>query len=210
MDSPRVTSPYAPDLKEVRDFMERLVRALRFAELITAIVAFISRLCEVNGELTKRLTDLRRKRPRSETLERLQRQLLLPLGELGLSAKKREKSPAQPAKSRKGRHPGRSAFPAHLERVEVTNPVPPEQRICPLCGTEMTTVGHSRCEILSVVPAKVFVEVRLDERVACPKDDTIVSAPTPPAIVERGMLSDALIVEGTCAKYIEHTPVERQ
>ncbi|WP_352517245.1 IS66 family transposase zinc-finger binding domain-containing protein, partial [Escherichia coli] len=49
--------------------------------------------------------------------------------------------------------------------------MPPEQRICPHCGAQMTTVGHSRCEILNVIPAKVFIEVRLDERVACPKDD---------------------------------------
>jgi transposase len=83
-------------------------------------------------------------------------------------------------------------------------------RICPLCGAEMTTVGHVRCEILNVVPAKVFVEVRVDERVACPKDDFIVSAPPPPAIVERGKLGDALIVEATCDKYLEHLPTERQ
>jgi transposase len=74
----------------------------------------------------------------------------------------------------------------------------------------MTTVGHARCEILSVIPAKVIVEVRLDERVACPNDDMIVSAPTPPAIVERGKLSDTLIVEATADKYLEHAPIERQ
>ena len=74
----------------------------------------------------------------------------------------------------------------------------------------MTTVGHSRCELLNVVPAKIYVEVRLDERVACPNDYTIVSAPTPPAIVERGKLADTLIVEATCDKFLEHTPVERQ
>jgi hypothetical protein len=33
--------------------------------------------------------------------------------------------------------------------------------------------------------------------VACPNDDTIVSAPRPPAIVERGKLADTLIVEAT-------------
>jgi transposase len=92
----------------------------------------------------------------------------------------------------------------------VNNPVPPELRICPRCGAEMTTVGHSRCEILSVIPAKVIVEVRLDETVACPNDDTIVSAPPPPAIVERGKLSDTLLVEATADKYLEHTPIERQ
>jgi hypothetical protein len=51
---------------------------------------------------------------------------------------------------------------------------------------------------------------RLDERVACPKDDTIVSAAAPSAIVERGKLGDRLIVEALCDKYIEHLPVERQ
>lgn len=99
---------------------------------------------------------------------------------------------------------------ARLERVEVPNPVPPEMRTCPLCGTKMTTVGHSRCENLNVVPARVFVQVRVAERVPCPKDDTIVCAPTPPAIVERGKLGDTLIVEATCDKYLEHTPIERQ
>src|SRR5260370_30300940 len=50
----------------------------------------------------------------------------------------------------------------------------------------------------------------MDERVACPHDDAIVSAPTSPAIVERGVLGDTLIVEALCCdKYIEHLPIER-
>ena len=213
MREQRITSPYAPDLGEVRAFLERMIRTLRFVELVAAIVAFVARVCEVNGELAKKLADLRRRRPRSEALARLERQLILPLGDLGVSPTAHPAKPAaasRPKASRKGRHPGRAALPAHLPRVEVQNPVPLELRVCPLCGTPMTTVGHSRCEILSVIPAQVVVEVRLDERVACPKDDTIVSAPTPPAIVERGKLADALIVEATCDKYLEHAPIERQ
>ena len=212
MQSPRISSPYAPDLGEVRAWLEKMIRAVRFVELVTAIVAFIARMCEVNGELQKKLAELRRRRPRSESLERLERQLVLPIADLAAPATRTAKStPNDPTRrSRKGRHPGRSPLPADLPRVQVTNLVPPEQRVCPRCGTEMTTVGHSRCEILNVVPARVFVEVRLDERVACPKDDTIVSAPTPPAIVERGKLADTLIVEATSDKYLEHTPVERQ
>lgn len=208
------TSPFAPDVGQVRAWMEEMIRTLKFAELVVAIIAFIARMCEINRELTKKLALLRRKRPRSETLERLSRQLALPLGELA-SAQAQSDEPAAPKdgapvrRSRKGRHPGRAAFPAHLRRVEVENPVPPELRICPVCGTPMTTVDHARCEVLNVIPAQVVVEVRLDERVACPKDDTIVSAPTPPAIVERGKLGDTLIVEATADKYLEHTPVER-
>jgi transposase len=208
------TSPFAPDVGQVRAWMEEMIRTTRFAELVVAVVAFIARMCEINRELTKKLAEIRRKRPRSETLDRLQRQLLLPLGEVvggKASGEQPEQSDnAESRRSRKGRHPGRAAFPAHLPRVEVNNPVPPELRICPICGAQMTTVGHSRCEVLNVIPAKVVVEARLDERVACPNDDTIVSAPTPPAIVERGKLGDSLIVEATCDKYLEHMPVERQ
>jgi transposase len=74
----------------------------------------------------------------------------------------------------------------------------------------MTTVSHSSCFILNVVPARVFVQERLDETIACRNDDTIVSASPPPQIVERGRLGDALIVEATCDKYVEHLPIERQ
>jgi transposase len=209
-DPQRITSPYAPDLGEVRAFLERMIRWLHFVELVAAIIAFVAKVCEVNGELSKKLAAQRRGRPRSEVLERLERQLVLPLAALGGEPARRPTKPPREKKSRKGRHPGRAALPAHLPRVDVPNPVPPELRGCPLCGAEMTTVGHSRCESLSVIPARVVVEVRVDETVACPNDDTIVSAPTPPAIVERGKLSDTLIVEATADKYIEHTPIERQ
>ena len=94
--------------------------------------------------------------------------------------------------------------------MPVLNAVPPEQRICPLCGREMTTVGHEVCEILEVQPARIYVLQRKDERVACPHDDTIVSAKAPPQIVERGKLGDTLIVEAVADKYVEHQPTERQ
>jgi hypothetical protein len=57
----------------------------------------------------------------------------------------------------------------------VLNPVPAALRICPRCGRMMTTVGHRICPTLNVVPARVIVEERWDETVACPVDDTIVS-----------------------------------
>lgn len=209
---PPITSPYAPDLAQVRTWIETMIAALRFVELVTAVVALIRRICDINSELTKQLVHLRRKRPRSERLGWLERQLALPFGEIVTSAAPpaRPEGETKSKPSRRGRHPGRARLPAQLERVEVPNPVPPEMRICPKCGTEMTTVDHERCETLEVIPAKIIVKVRVDETVACPTDDTIVSAPTPPAIVERGKLGDTLIVEATCDKYLEHMPIERQ
>jgi transposase len=191
-----------------------MIAAAKFVELVVAVVTFVTRLCVINAELTKQLADLRRKRPKSETLARLERQLLLPHPEFGVIVRPpRKKSNDKDGNEKKkpsGKGGGRGRAADYLERVEVENRVPPTERICPVCGTEMKTVGHSRCEIIDVVAAKVFVQVRLDERVACPKDDAIVSAKAPPAIVERGKLSDRLLVEALADKYLEHMPIERQ
>jgi transposase len=212
--TPPITSPYAPDLEQVRAWLEKMVATLRFVELVAAVVSFIGRMCVVNAELTKRLAHLQRKRPKSETLERLERQLVLPLGPMGLAPPRsrgaeRGDNDKQKSKQRNN-HPGRGAPPPHIERVTVLNPVPPDLRRCPLCGAEMTTVGHSRCTTLNLIPARVIAEERLDERVACPNDDTIVSAPVPRAIVDRGKLGDTFIVEALGDKYLEHVPIERQ
>ena len=209
---PTITSPSVPDLAEVRAWIEKMIKAVRFVELVAAIVSLITRMRDVNLELVKQLTQLRRARPRSETLKRLEGQLLLPFGlDVPTSTQPiKAKSEPKPQQSRKGKHPGRAAPPAHLPRVEVINAVPPEQRICPRCGREMKTVGHETCEILEIQPARVYVVERKDERVACPYDDTIVSALAPPQIVERGKLGDTLIVEAVADKYVEHQPTERQ
>jgi hypothetical protein len=49
------TSPFPPDMGAVRAWMEEMIRTLRFAELVVAVVAFIARMCEINRELTKKL-----------------------------------------------------------------------------------------------------------------------------------------------------------
>jgi transposase len=200
-----ITSSSVPDLTEVRTWLETMIKALKFVELVVAILALIGRMRDINLDLVKQIAHARRARPRSETLRRLEGQGVFAF--MGTGARPK---PKKLSKSRKGIHPGRAALPAHLPRVEVLNPVPPAMRICPVCGSQMTTVGHETCEILDVEPARIYVLRRKDERVACPHDDAIVSAPTPPQIVERGKLGDTLIVEGTADKYLEHQPVERQ
>jgi transposase len=208
----RVTSAFAPDLEELRAWLQTMLAALRFADIIVAVIGLIGRMRDINTQLVSQLAHLRRRHPRSETLGRLERQLVLPLAGIVPPALPQSNNPsgAEPKKSRKGRHPGRAMPPAHLPRIPVFNRVPPELRVCPQCGATMTTVGHSSCLVLNVIPARVVVEERLDETVACPNDDTIVSASPPPQIVERGKLADALIVEAVCDKYLDHLPIERQ
>jgi transposase len=203
-----MTSPYAFDVAQIRAWIERMIAALKFAELVAAVLSLITRMRDVNTELMRQVAHLRRRRPRSETLERLERQLVLPLVVQAFSPAKKDAS-----KKRKKRSPragGRAALPAYMPRIEQPNPVPAALRTCPRCGTEMETVGHDVCETLDVEPAKLVVIVTKTETVACPKDDMIVSAPTLPQIVERGKLGDRLLIEALADKYIEHQPIERQ
>lgn len=176
---------------------------LRFLDLAVAIIALITKMRDLNLEMQRRLAHLQRARPKSETLARVERQLAL--GFILPAAQK----PAKKPKKRAQHHPGRGKLPAHLPRVPLPNPVPDHLRRCPNCGSEMKTVGHSTCEYLDIEPAKLIVVVRQDERVACPHDDTIVSAPSPPQLIDRGKLGLRLVVECLADKVLEHQPVER-
>src|SRR5260221_10249732 len=116
------TSPYAPDLEELRAWLQTMVAAMKLVELIAAVLALITRMRDINLELTKRVAHLTRKRPRSETLERLERQLVLPLPGLIPAAKPVAKSP-EPDEKKKRHHGGGGpgAFPAHPAPIDVVH-----------------------------------------------------------------------------------------
>lgn len=80
------TSSQVPDLDQLRAWLQQMVAAMRFVELVAAVVTLVARMRDLNLELTRRLAHLTRKRPRSETLQRVERQLTLPL--LGLVAQR--------------------------------------------------------------------------------------------------------------------------
>ena len=206
-----IGSPYVPDLEGIRAWLEHMIASASFVRMVGTLLTFITRMTTINTELTKRLADLQRKRPRSETIERVLSQLPLAFFDVGPVPTAKPKQDGRKVKrSRLGRHPGRAFLPDHLPRVDDPNPVPADKRICPECGCEMLTVGHEVCETLEIIPARAFVLRRLDETVACPHDDVIVSAPKPAEIVKRGKLGPTLIVEALCEKYLNHQPVERQ
>jgi transposase len=71
-------------------------------------------------------------------------------------------------------------------------------------------MGFTFCQHLDVIPARVVVIHRSDEAIRCSLDGTIVSAPPPPRIVEKGVLGNRLIIEATADKFLEHQPIERQ
>lgn len=205
---PSPTSPEAPSIAELRKWLDEMIAALRFVELVAAIVALVVRMRDLNTDLVRQVAALRRRKPPSEKLARVETQLVLAFPGLVSPTP----APARPKPDQKKRrsHPGRSKLPEHLRRIDVPNPVPSALRTCPLCGSEMKTVGHTACETLDLIPAELVVRRRIDETVACPHDDTIVSAALPPELVPRSKLARGLVVEALLDKYVEHQPLERQ
>ena len=166
-----------------------------------------------------RLEMIRKYGPKSETLSDAQLQLLDL--EPGVSAAEveaesnREPLPlASPvtAKTRvSGRHPGRQQLPADLPRVERIIASTPEQCICGSCGQDTAVIGYEQSEQLDVEPAQYFVMVSKREKRACKGCAKGVSAaPLPERIVDKGLVSDRVVIDTLVSKYSDHLPLYRQ
>jgi transposase len=109
------------------------------------------------------------------------------------------------------RHPGRQTLPAGLPRVERIIACTPEQCTCANCGQETSVIGYEESEQLDVEPARYFVSVVKREKRACRGCAQGVSAaPVPERIVEKGLVSDAVVIDTLVSKYSDHLPLYRQ
>jgi transposase len=150
--------------------------------------------------------------PQSETLSDLQLELL---AEEEPSATReeveaeagREPLPQKPARERRP-HPGRCSLPENLPRIEqVVRCAEPN---CQRCGAETSIIGYDESEVLDVEPAHYFVRVTKREKRACGKCAAIRMPELAPRIVEKGLASDAVVIQTVIAKYCDHLPLYRQ
>jgi transposase len=166
-----------------------------------------------------RLELIRKYGPTSEKLN--DAQLLLLDLEPGVSAAEVEAEstreplpPASPitAKSRtSGKHPGRQEFPADLPRVERVIACTPEQCVCKSCGKDTVVIGYERSEQLDVEPARYFVVVTKREKRACKGcAEGVSAAPLPERIIDKGLVSDRVVIDTLVSKYSDHLPLYRQ
>jgi transposase len=109
-------------------------------------------------------------------------------------------------------HPGRQELPANLPRVERVIGCTPEQCRCSQCGQPTTVIGYETSEQLDVEPAKYFVVVTKREKRACRhcEQGGVAAAPAPTRIIEKGLVSDPVVIDTVIAKYSDHLPLYRQ
>ncbi len=118
----------------------------------------------------------------------------------------------RPAK-KSGRKPSvRQAFAPELPRRERLIESAPGECRCKACGGEIRVIGYEESERLSVEPVRYFVEVTKREKRACPRcpHGGVSTAPMPAQIVEKGVFSNALVVDIIEKKYVAHLPLYRQ
>jgi transposase len=151
--------------------------------------------------------------PKSETLSSLQLELLEeePSTTRDEVEAEAQREPVAPTAARKRKpHPGRKPLPENLPRVEEVIRCADEN--CKTCGEQTAVIGYDESEVLDVEPAHYFVRVTKREKRACRRCEnaTVIAAPLAGRIVEKGLASDAVVINTVVAKYCDHLPLYRQ
>jgi transposase len=163
-----------------------------------------------------RLERLNKYGPGSEKLSNLQLELLEQ--EPGVSQAEveaegeRDKPAARPGSQAKRPHPGRQSLPASLPRVERVIPCMAEQCVCSHCQQQTTPIGYDESEHLELEPAKYFVVVTRREKRVCHHcgEGGVSAAPLAARIVDKGLVSDRIVIDTLIQKYSDHLPLYRQ
>lgn len=211
-----ITNAKAPDLDVVRCFMIDGIARGAVTAVITAVIALLSRMRDLNTELMARLASKSRKRPPSETRHRLQLELPLLMQAVvndGAPPANDGGAPSKPEKKKRGPKKrqlhGRPNL-EHLPRVPELHAVAREQRVCPKCGVEAATIGFKTTLKLDIEPARFVAREIKRETCACQSCHAYVTtAPKGDEILDRGILGNELLVQALVDHYDDAVPWER-
>jgi transposase len=145
---------------------------------------------------------------RSEQVEGPQRSLLEESidEDLEAIAVELEALKATPAERPRG-VPKRVALPKELPRIEIRHE--PDSTVCG-CGCALKRIGEDVSEKLDFIPGVLRVERHIRGKWVCGHCETLIQAPVPPQVIDKGIPTAALIAQVLVAKYAEHQPLYRQ
>ena len=141
--------------------------------------------------------------------------------ELFESDKLESKAPSTPepepvavlVKKKKARpnHPGRHAFPEHLERVVEHVPVADAERVCDQCGGQKVKVSEVIREELEEIPATLRVREFHHEVCECPNcAGEKTTAEGPSRLIPGGTAGPSIWARVIVDKFADHQPLYRQ
>ena len=115
--------------------------------------------------------------------------------------------PAKPEGDEQGKKPKRAALPERLPRRDIHHE--PENTTCG-CGQTLKRVGEDVTEKLDYTPGVFTVERHVRGKWCCAACRTLVQAPVPPAVIDKGIPTAALLAQVLVAKHSDHLPLYRQ
>jgi transposase len=87
----------------------------------------------------------------------------------------------------------------------------PEQCVCKSCGKDTVVIGYEQSEQLDVEPARYFVVVTKREKRACRGcAEGVSAAPVAERIIDKGLVSDRVVIDTLVSRYSDHLPLYRQ
>jgi transposase len=118
--------------------------------------------------------------------------------------------PASNGQPRKRNGGGRSKLPEELQRVRIEHTLSEAERICPCCGVACEKFGEETSEQLDFRPGNVFVRQHVRCKYSCCKcHDYVTTAPTPIAVINKGIPGPGLLAHIAASKYADHLPLHR-
>lgn len=111
--------------------------------------------------------------------------------------------PAEPSKQ----PPKRVRLPAELPRTDIHHE--PDSTLCQ-SGYQMKRIGEDVSEKLDYLPGVFTVERHVRGKWVCHPCETIVQAPVPAQIIDKGIPTLGLLAQVLVAKYADHLPLYRQ
>lgn len=119
----------------------------------------------------------------------------------------KELAPAPKTDTQPRQQPKRAALPVGLPRVDIHHE--PDSTTCG-CGCQLKRIGEDVSEKLDYTPGVFTVEQHIRGKWACVKCETLVQAPVPAQIIDKGIPTAGLLAQVLVAKYSDHLPLYRQ
>ena len=101
----------------------------------------------------------------------------------------------------------RQPLPAHLPRTEIHHE--PDSTTC-ACGCQLRRIGEDVAEKLDYTPGSFTVERHIRGKWVCQSCETLIQAPVPAQVIDKGMPTSGLLTQVLIGKYLDHLPLYRQ
>ncbi|MRD48925.1 IS66 family transposase [Caenimonas koreensis] len=105
------------------------------------------------------------------------------------------------------RQPKRQTLPESLARREIHHE--PHSTTCG-CGCQLKRIGQDVAEKLDYEPGVFTVERHIRGKWVCAECQTLVQAPVPAHVIDKGLPTAGLLAQVLVAKYADHLPLYRQ